>query len=77
MDGILRKVINNSDFISLQSEVLSRTSYRLTTVFHTDNPYAKNKLSKGHMNDMSTNIFDRLPEVWSYVNISDNINRDF
>lgn len=65
MDGILRKVINNSDFISLQSEVLSRTSYRLTTVFHTDNPYAKNKLSKGHMNDMSTNIFDRLPEVFS------------
>lgn len=65
LDGILRKVINNSDFISLQSEVLSRTSYRLTTVFHTDNPYAKNKLSKGHMNDMSTNIFDRLPEVFS------------
>lgn len=48
----------------LSDIVFSRTAYRLTETLHTDFPNAVNQLSKGHAYDMSTNIFERVPEVF-------------
>ncbi len=49
---------------SMREITLSRTSYRLADKLHQDNPNAINQLSKGHAYDMSTNIFERLPQVF-------------
>lgn len=41
-----------------------RTAYRLTNKMHEDYPDAIKQLSNGHAYDMSTNIFERLPQIF-------------
>lgn len=64
LNRIMRKVKNREDFESLSSIVVTRTAYRLTDKMHEDHPDAADRLSKGHAYDMSTNIFDRLPDIF-------------
>lgn len=64
LNEILKKVHNRKDFDSFSKIVITRTAYRLTDKMHQDNPDAKNKLSKGHLYDMSSNIFDLLPNIF-------------
>ena len=54
----------SSSFESFEDIVVTRTAYRLTDDLHKDHPEAISQLSNGHPYDMSTNIFDRLPEVF-------------
>lgn len=75
MNGILKKVTSAEDFRGLNEIVVSRTVYRLTDAMHKDYPSARyqeneegeniGRLSKGHDYDMSTNIFERLPMIFS------------
>lgn len=64
VNSVMKKVKHRTDFRSLSDIVFSRTSYRLTDVMHQDYPNALSKLSKGHAYDMSSNIFQRLPEIF-------------
>ena len=64
MNDVLHKVKSREDFSSISSIVVTRTAYRLTEKLHNDHPEAASQLSDGHMYDMSTNIFDRLPQVF-------------
>ena len=74
LNSILRKVGKASGFEPFSSIVNSRTEYRLTEAMHRDCPFARyqedasgenvGRLSKGHDFDMSSNIFDRLPEIF-------------
>lgn len=64
LNGILHKVAECNGFTSLSDVVISRTAYRLTDVMHEEHPEAINQLSKGHAYDMSTNIFERLPQIF-------------
>lgn len=64
LNEILQKVIHHQDFKSMESIVVTRTAYRLTDKLHQDHPEANKQLSDGHAYDMSTNIFDRLPQVF-------------
>ncbi|MCI6265009.1 MAG: Eco57I restriction-modification methylase domain-containing protein [Collinsella sp.] len=76
LNAILKKVGKSSEFESFSSIVNSRTEYRLTEAVHHDCPFARyqedafgkniGRLSKGHDFDMSSNIFDRLPEIFNY-----------
>lgn len=61
---ILNKVKNHADFQSMAEIVVSRTAYRLSKKVHEDFPNAANQLSKGHLYDMSSNIFERLPQIF-------------
>lgn len=63
LNHILHKLISQN-FESIMPLVITRTSYRLTSKMHEDHPEAINQLSKGHPYDMSTNIFDRLPQIF-------------
>jgi type II restriction enzyme len=63
LNAIVKKVNANSD-ISISSIVITRTAYRLTPKMHEDHPEAIGQLSKGHAYDMSTNIFERLPQIF-------------
>lgn len=64
LNTLLQKVMVKPDFSSLSQICVSRTAYRLTQKLHDDYPNAINQLSKGHAFDMSTNIFNRLPQVF-------------
>src|SRR5699024_4732735 len=61
--SILHKV-TAMKFQSMANIVISRTVYRLTDQLHIDHPEAVSQLSQGHKYDMSSNIFDRLPQVF-------------
>ncbi len=64
LNTLLKKVMADSNFSSLSQICISRTAYRLTQKLHDDYPNAINQLSNGHAFDMSTNIFNRLPQVF-------------
>ena len=84
MNSVLDKVIKNVGFKGMDSIVITRTAYRLTEKLHEDYPEARykedengdniGKLSKGHDYDMSTNIFERLPDVFYDVKPNDGYN---
>lgn len=61
----IKQKVCGTDFRPLSEIVFSRTSYRLTEVLHQEHPEAAGQLSKGHLYDMSTNIFELLPQVFS------------
>lgn len=64
LNSIIQKVMNDKNYKSFIKIVYPRTSYRLTEQMHKEHPDAIQKLSKGHAYDMSSNIFERLPEVF-------------
>lgn len=66
-------VFHRSDFKSLSDYVFAPESYKLTEKLHQDFPLAEKVLSKGHKFDVTTNIFDKLPEVF----INNKLNQDF
>ena len=74
LNSILHKVKENASFQSMESIVVSRTVYRLSEKLHRDHPEAMSQLSKGHAFDMSSNIFERLPQVFFPVLPSDGEN---
>ena len=63
VSSILTKV-KLTKFHSLSEWVYPTESYRFTQSMHTDFPNAKGKLSRGHEYDLTTNIFEKLPEVF-------------
>ena len=64
LNSILHKVENTPNTTSLSNIVITRTAYRLTDEMHHDYPMAITQLSNGHAYDMSTNIFERLPQIF-------------
>lgn len=64
LNSVLDKVTKNSSFEGMNSIVVTRTAFRLTGKMHEDYPEAISQLSKGHAYDMSTNIFDKLPQIF-------------
>lgn len=64
LNSILHKITNDIEFRSAAEVAITRTAYRLTDVLHSEHPEAAGMLSKGHAYDMSTNIFERLPQVF-------------
>lgn len=72
LNDIRIKVENTQEFNSLSSIIYTSDAYHFTDTFHTENPDAKSMLSKGHENDVTTNIFIKLPNVF----IEENKDRD-
>ncbi len=64
LNGILKKIRDSEDFETFSKIVITRTAYRLTDKMHEDHPEALGQLSKGHAYDMSTNILERLPQIF-------------
>jgi len=66
----------NTEVNSIKDKVLAQTSsfmsefvyppesYKFTPKMHDDNPFAKDRLSSGHLYDVTTNIFVKLPEIF-------------
>lgn len=64
LNDILKKVICNPSFESIVNIVYSQGLYKLTDEFHDAFPDAKNKLSKGNIMAVGTNIFEVMPEAF-------------
>jgi Eco57I restriction endonuclease. len=64
LNSLLSKVIGSSEHESFAEIVVTRTAYRLTDKMHKDYPLAIDSLSDGHPYDMSTNIFELLPNIF-------------
>ena len=64
LNSIMKKVRSSLKFKSMTEIVVTRTAYRLTKNVHEDFPNAASQLSKGHLYDMSSNIFERLPQIF-------------
>ena len=71
LNSILETVTHRKDFKPMSDIVVTRTAYRFTDKMHEDHPEAMSQLSKGHPYDMSTNIFERLPQVFFDVKPED------
>ena len=55
------KISENGLFAEL---IYAPESYRLSDKLHEDYPWAKERLSMGHPYDITTNIFEKLPEIF-------------
>ena len=55
------KISENGLFAKL---IYAPESYRLSDKLHEDYPWAKERLSMGHPYDITTNIFEKLPEIF-------------
>ncbi len=64
LNAIILSVTHRKDFKPMSEIVVSRTAYRFTDKMHEDHPEALSQLSNGHPYDVSTNIFERLPQVF-------------
>lgn len=60
---ILRKVVTDT-FESFSELIYAPESYKLTEKLHEDFPELQKRLSKGHKYDVTTNIFDKLYDVF-------------
>ena len=63
LNSILKKVLT-LEFSAFNSLIFAPESYRISKKLHQDHPNAVAQLSDGHMYDFTTNIFDRLPQVF-------------
>lgn len=64
LNSILKKSKAHPTFSKFSDIVVTRTAYRLTSKMHKEHPEAISQLSAGHAYDMSTNIFERLPQIF-------------
>ena len=61
---IANKVVSMSESGAFANLIYSPESYRLSDKLHTDFPWVVERLSKGHPYDITTNIFDKLPDIF-------------
>ncbi len=64
LNDIIQAVVSHKNFKSMSDITVSRTAYRFTDKMHEEHPEALAQLSNGHPYDVSTNIFERLPQVF-------------
>lgn len=70
LNTIMHKVYAK-DFKSFSEIIYAPESYRFTDKMHEDFPTAKDRLSKGHMYDLKSNVFDKLDDIFLDVNPDD------
>ena len=61
---IANKVVPMSESGAFANLIYSPESYRLSNKLHTDFPWVVDRLSKGHPYDITTNIFEKLPDIF-------------
>jgi len=77
LNSIHQKVYKSKDFMTFSALVVAPESYKLTDKLHKDYPNAELQLSKGHKYDVTTNIFDKLPQIFKIELSADELKTDF
>ena len=71
LNSIIQK-FSKINYSSLSEIVYAPESYKLTDKLYDDHPEVINLLSKGHAHDVTTNIFSKLPNIFTGTRPSDN-----
>ncbi len=58
-------VVDNKDFKPLSAIIIPKSTAKLTEKLHREHPEVVKRSSKGHEYEVGTNIFDRLPEIFT------------
>lgn len=77
LNSIYQKVYKSNDFMTFSALVVAPESYKLTDKLHQDYPNAESQLSKGHKYDVTTNIFDKLPQIFKIELSADELKTDY
>lgn len=77
LNSIYQTVYKSNDFETFSTLVVAPESYKLTDKLHQDYPNAESQLSKGHKYDVTTNIFDKLPQIFKIELSADELKTDF
>lgn len=77
LNSIYQKVYKSDDFMTFSALVVAPESYKLTDKLHQEYPNAESQLSKGHKYDVTTNIFDKLPQIFKIELSADELKTDF
>ena len=73
LNTIMDKVSLISGDDSFSELIYALESYKFSQCIHVEHPYIENRLSKGHKFDVTTNIFEKLPELFhSQLNPNEN-----
>ena len=62
---VLEKVHYSNEKGFISDWVYAPESYKFSPLIHQEYPWAKGRLSKGHLYDITSNIFEKLPELFS------------
>jgi hypothetical protein len=65
LNEILSKVLIKKGNESLSDLVYAPESYKFSQLLHERYPWAKDRLSSGHLYDITSNIFEKLPELFT------------
>lgn len=63
LQTIVQKIVTES-FQPFSNLVVAAESYNFTQMLHDENPSVKFRLSTGHMFDLKSNVFDKLPDIF-------------
>lgn len=64
LNAIMHKVWADKSIASFSSICVSSYAYHFTETLHEENPKAKERMSKGHLYDLKSNVMDRLPDIF-------------
>ena len=64
LNSIREKVASSLDFSPFSRIVSGRTPYLFTDILHSEYPFVKERLSDGHLFDIPSEAFSRLPELF-------------
>ncbi|MBD3880106.1 MAG: Eco57I restriction-modification methylase domain-containing protein, partial [Quinella sp. 1Q5] len=70
-----KAVVDNPNFSPFSEIIYPPEIYHFTRQFHEDNPNAANVLSDGHADDLTTNIFEKLPQI--FLNVKPDDGREY
>lgn len=71
LNAILQKTRKIMGSKTMEPKVVTRTAYHFTDKMHEDHPEAIAQLSRGHAYDVSTNVFERVPQLFFDVEPKD------
>lgn len=64
LNEIMHKVWKNKDIIPFSTICVSSYAYHFSEKLHEENPTAKDRMSKGHLYDLKSNVIDKLPDIF-------------
>jgi hypothetical protein len=65
LNTIVQKVIHRKDFKGIDSIIVTSYAYHFLKNLYVDFPQAKGALSSGHEYDFKSNVFEKMPQVFS------------
>lgn len=74
LNSILNKVVHHSNFVGLNTIIITSYAYHFLQDIYIDYPEAKGSLSNGHEYDFKSNVFEKMPQVFSGVKPTDSNN---